>query len=243
MVINYQSQAAAPRPLYTIFTAIPPHYDLINRLITLGMDRGWRHQTALKCLAARPLKLLDLCCGTGDLAINAAVMAQHVIQITGFDYSQPMLDLAAKKSATLTGKSISFTRGEVAQLPFTDAYFDCIGVSFAFRNLTYKNPLAEKHLAEIIRVLKPGGRCIIAESSQPDSRFIRAIYHFYLHRYVYPVGAFLSGNKGAYRYLAESATNYYSPARLKELLLSAGFATVEYRPLFFGAAGIYLAVK
>jgi demethylmenaquinone methyltransferase/2-methoxy-6-polyprenyl-1,4-benzoquinol methylase len=128
-------------------------------------------------------------------------------------------------------------------MPFPEAEFDCIGISFAFRNLTYKNPLAKAHLAEIVRVLKPGGRCVIAESSQPRQKVIRELYHFYMRQYVYRVGAWLSGNKAAYRYLAESSSRYYSPAELEDLLLKSGFTKVAYRPLFFGAAGIYTAIR
>jgi demethylmenaquinone methyltransferase/2-methoxy-6-polyprenyl-1,4-benzoquinol methylase len=234
---------ASQKPLYGMFTDIPPRYDLINRLITLGMDKGWRLKAAQACLALRPQKVLDLCCGTGDLAIDIAIMAGYPIEIKGLDYSQPMLDLAAKKTTLLKGKTISFIQGDAAKLPFKGYDFDCVGISFAFRNLTYNNILAKEHLSEIIRVLKRGGRCVIVESSQPEPAFILDCYHFYLHQYVYRVGAWLSNNKPAYRYLAESASHYYSPAELKALLLKSGFTEASYRPLFFGAAGIYVARK
>ena len=118
-----------------------------------------------------------------------------------------------------------------------------VGISFAFRNLTYKNPLGPPHLAEVIRVLRPGGRYVIVESSQPENRFIRACFHLYLRAFVAPVGQMLSGNKGAYNYLAESARRYYSPGEVREMLLAAGFRDVRYRPLFFGAAGMHVALK
>jgi demethylmenaquinone methyltransferase / 2-methoxy-6-polyprenyl-1,4-benzoquinol methylase len=230
------------KPLYGIFTDIPPHYDLINRLITLGMDKGWRRKAALECISGHPQKFLDLCCGTGDLAIGVSELAKYPIEVKGLDYSQPMLDLAGSK-ARQKGKSISFTQGDASKLPFPAQYFDCIGVSFAFRNLTYKNSMAEAHLEEILRVLQPDGRCVIVESSQPASKFIRSCYHFYMRQYVYRIGAQLSGNKPAYRYLAESSSNYFSPPEMKEFLIRSGFKKVAYQPLFFGAAGIYSATK
>jgi len=226
-----------------MFTDIPPHYDSINRLITLGMDKGWREKAARECLAARPQKVLDLCCGTGDLAVTIASLADYPVEVKGLDYSQPMLDIAARKASAAGKNSLTFSQGDVSRLPFPAEYFGCVGISFAFRNLTYKNALAKNHLSEIVRVLKPGGRCVIVESSQPASGLLRALDHFYFRGYVYPVGALLSGNKGAYRYLAESAIHYYSPRELKELLMSSGFSEVAYRPLFFGAAGIYAAKK
>jgi demethylmenaquinone methyltransferase / 2-methoxy-6-polyprenyl-1,4-benzoquinol methylase len=242
VVPGSQTEVALKKPLYGIFTDIPPHYDLINRLITLGMDREWRRKAARECLAGRPARFLDLCCGTGDLAVGVAEGANYPVEVKGLDYSQPMLAIAADKAAE-KGKSISFTQGDASRLPFPSEYFECIGISFAFRNLTYKNPLAKDHLAEIARVLKSGGRCVIAESSQPKSRFIRGCYHIFMQQYVYRIGAWLSGNKPAYRYLAESTCSFYSPPELKDLLIKSGFREVSYRPLFFGAAGIYTATK
>jgi demethylmenaquinone methyltransferase / 2-methoxy-6-polyprenyl-1,4-benzoquinol methylase len=226
-----------------MFTEIPPRYDLINRLITLGMDRGWRLKAARACLSAHPRKVLDLCCGTGDLAITIAALADYPVEIQGFDYSQPMLDLAARKASALKGKTLAFRRGDAAKMPFDSGSFDCIGISFALRNLTYNNPLATAHLAEIVRVLKAGGRCVIAESSQPESGWIRALYHFYMRQYTYRMGSWLSGNPAAYKYLAESTCRYYAPRELVELLIKNGFSQVFYQPLFCGAAGIYIASK
>jgi demethylmenaquinone methyltransferase / 2-methoxy-6-polyprenyl-1,4-benzoquinol methylase len=240
---NSEKIMAPKKPLYGIFTDIPRHYDLINTVFTWGMDKGWRRKTARECLAQKPLKFLDLCCGTGDLAITVGRMASYPLEVKGLDYSHPMLDIAARKAARLDGAKIDFRRGEASQIPFPEEYFDGIGISFAFRNLTYKNPLAEKHLAEILRVLKPGGRCVIAESSQPGSKFIRSCYHFYMQQYTYRVGALISGNKPAYRYLADSTCRYYTPAELKDLLIGSGFSQVSYRPLLFGAGGIYTATK
>jgi len=242
-LIETDNNTLSKKPLYGLFTAIPPRYDLINNLITLGMDRGWRKKAALTCLYFRPQKVLDLCCGTGDMAINLARLADYHIEIQGLDYSQPMLDIAAQKARELKDRSLCFTRGEVSQIPFPEADFDSISISFAFRNLTYQNPLVKQHIAEILRVLKPGGHCVIVESSQPSSSFIRACDHFYMRQYVYHLGAWLSGNKAAYRYLAESACHFYSPAELSQLLRQSGFKEVAYRALFFGAAGIYTATK
>ena len=227
-----------------MFTAIPRRYDMVNHVITWGLDKRWRWEAAKECLASHPRKVLDLCCGTGDLAINIARLAENGVELTGVDYSQPMLTIAAKKAELLAeGKSISFTYGDAADLPFPDGYFDCIGISFAFRNLTYKNPLAQRHLAEVLRLLSAGGRYIIVETSQPKSKLIRKLFHLYLRWFVFRLGYVLSGNRGAYQYLAESAARFYTPKELKEMLLMAGFSQVSFRPLFFGVVGIYKAVK
>jgi len=184
------------RPLYHIFTRIPDCYDLINRVITFGMDVGWRQQAALVCLQDRPGRILDLCCGTGDLSVTIARLADYRPEITGVDYSQPMLEIATAKAGALNqGSNIRFINADVDRLPFSDGYFDCIGISFAFRNLTYRNPNTQSYLDEILRVLRPGGRFVIVESSQPKSAFIRFFHHLYLRAWVFPSGYLLSGIK------------------------------------------------
>jgi demethylmenaquinone methyltransferase / 2-methoxy-6-polyprenyl-1,4-benzoquinol methylase len=227
-----------------MFITVPPRYDLVNRIVTLGLDKRWRRLAAQTCLEDKPRRILDLGCGTGDLSINIARLAGRDIEITGLDYSQPMLEKARQKADKASvGKLTHFIHGEATRLPFPDAHFDCVGISFAFRNLTYKNPLGPPHLTEVKRVLKNGGRYVIVESSQPENRLIRALFHLYLRAFVAPVGILLSGNKGAYRYLAESARRFYSPLEVREMLLAAGFRDVNYRPLIFGAAGIHVALK
>lgn len=231
-------------PLHRMFTGVPPRYDLINRIITLGLDRRWRRKAARECLPQKPVRVLDLCCGTGDLLIDLAWLANRNLELTGIDYSQPMLEIATKKAEPLAqGRQISFIYGDAANLPFPDGYFDCVGISFAFRNLTYKNPLAQLHLAEVLRILKTDGRYVIVETSQPGSKLIRKIYHLYLRWFVFRVAHLLSGNRSAYNYLTESATRFYSSEEVKEMLLSAGFRQVSFNPLLFGAAGIHVAVK
>jgi demethylmenaquinone methyltransferase/2-methoxy-6-polyprenyl-1,4-benzoquinol methylase len=227
-----------------MFTAVPRRYDLVNHVITLGLDIRWRRKASKTCLANRPVKVLDLCCGTGNLALNLARFSSIDTEITGIDYSQPMLAIAVRKAeASGMDERISFIHGDVASLPFPDGYFDSIGTSFAFRNLTYKNPLTELYLQEIFRVLASGGKFAIVESSQPESRLIRKLFHLYLRWFVFRMGYWLSGNRGAYLYLAESASRFYGPTEVEKLLLSVGFKEVLYQPLLLGAAGIYVAVR
>lgn len=233
-----------PQPLHGMFAEVPPQYDRVNRIITLGLDKRWRWLAARVCLEGKPLRVLDLGCGTGDLTINLALLAEDGVEITGLDYSRPMLELARQKAARAgVGERVKFVHGEAVPLPFPDGHFDCVGISFAFRNLTYKNPLQLSHLAEVKRVMEPGGRYVIIESSQPGNRVIRTLFHFYLHTFAAPVGMLISGNRGAYHYLAESASRFYSPGEVKEMLLAAGFRDVSYRPLFFGIIGIHVATR
>ncbi len=233
------------KPLHGIFTKVPRRYDLINYIITLGMDRQWRFKTVKECLSSKPKNAIDLACGTADLAINLASLADNEVEVMAVDYSLPMLNVALKKTEQLApGKNVSFVYGDATKLPFPDGSIDCIGISFAFRNLTYKNPLARRYLVEVFRVLNDdGGRFVIVETSQPPGTFVRKFFHMYLKFFVLPAGYLLSGNKKAYRYLVNSATNYYNPEQVREILLSTGFSRVKHLPLLFGAIAIYTAIK
>jgi len=227
-----------------MFTAVPPSYDLINRLVSLGMDRRWRRLAARTCLAGEPRQVLDIGCGTGDMTLTLARLAAAGTTITGLDYSPPMLARARQKAdrAGLGGR-VRFIHGDATKLPFPDGQLDCVSISFAFRNLTYQNPLRLPHLAEVRRALRPGGRYVIVESSQPGNRVIRALFHLYMRAFGQPLGSLISGNRGAYRYLAESMSRFYAPQEVIEMLLNAGFQNVTYRPLLFGAAGIHVATR
>ncbi len=232
------------KPLHGIFTSVPISYDLINRIVTWGLDQRWRRKAAVACLASRPERVLDLCCGTGKLAIVLARMAESPSEIAGIDYSQPMLDLAIRKvgRSGLAGR-IALVLGDVADLPFADESFDSIGISFGFRNLTYRNPLAGRYLDEVFRVLKVGGRFVIVETSQPGSAAVRSLFHLYIRFFVYRVGYLISGNKPAYRYMSESIARFYACSEVKEMLLEVGFRRVASRSFFWGAVRLHVALK
>jgi demethylmenaquinone methyltransferase / 2-methoxy-6-polyprenyl-1,4-benzoquinol methylase len=225
-----------------MFSAVPPRYDLVNRVITLGLDACWRRAAVRACLSEepRPRRVLDLCCGTGDLSVALARAGGGALEVTGVDYSPEMLELAARK-ARRHRVPLALLPADAAELPFDGSTFDSVTISFGFRNLSFKNPHADQHVSEILRVLRPGGRLVIVESSQPRPPLLRALFGLYLSGFVYPAGALISGNRGAYRYLAESVRRYFTAEELCAYLLEAGFAEARARPLFLGAASIHVA--
>jgi demethylmenaquinone methyltransferase / 2-methoxy-6-polyprenyl-1,4-benzoquinol methylase len=230
------------RPLHGMFSAVPPSYDLVNRVATLGLDAGWRRAAAAACLDGGPARVLDLCTGTGDLAVEIARRAGPETRVTGLDFSAPMLERARAK-ASAAGVDVTFLEGDAASLPFPDFSFDAVGISFGFRNLVFRNPNADRHLSEIVRVLSPGGRFVVVESSQPDAAFVRPFFHVFVGSWVRLTGIVISGNRGAYAYLAETVRRFPDRAGVRDLLLGAGFASVTSRPLFLGAAALHVALR
>jgi demethylmenaquinone methyltransferase/2-methoxy-6-polyprenyl-1,4-benzoquinol methylase len=236
-------EAAARRPLFRMFNEVPGRYDIMNRILTLGQDERWRKKAVKLCLATNPDKVLDICTGTADLALRIARMADDQLEIVASDFSQPMLDVAAQKAEKMNGKKVAFVLADTAALPFDENSFDATTIGFAFRNLTYKNKFAELYLSEILRTLKPGGIFIIAESSQPKNPILRFGFRIYLKVWVQGLGGIMSGHRKAYRYLAVSAKNYYSPEEVQSLLENNGFTNFRHYSQFGGSAAIYTVKK
>jgi demethylmenaquinone methyltransferase/2-methoxy-6-polyprenyl-1,4-benzoquinol methylase len=185
--------------------------------------------------------VLDLCTGTGDLALALAEAAGSGVEVVAVDFSRPMLDRAAFKIRDAR-RSVTLVRASAAALPFGAGTVDVVGTSFALRNLVFENPFGRAHLAEIARVLRPGGRFVAVETSQPASPVVRRLYHLFLQLSSRRLGGLLSGVPPAYGYLARSATRFPGPAGVRDLLLSAGFRSVTSRALLLGAVALHEAV-
>lgn len=237
-------------PLKDFYSDIYTTYDRVNRLFTFGQDVSWRRKAARACLQSNPGNVLDLCTGTGDFILETArlaALAGTSPELTGYDFSPAMLEEARRKSDMLRELEkippVTFREGDVAGMPFEEESFDALGITFGLRNLVYENSNAEKHLAEIYRVLRRGGRFIILESCRPENSIWRLFNNFYLQFIIPYLGGLISGNIKAYRYLAHSSRNYYTITEMGSILESAGFGIVSGRLLFMGSVMLVVAEK
>jgi demethylmenaquinone methyltransferase/2-methoxy-6-polyprenyl-1,4-benzoquinol methylase len=234
--------AGAGIPIERFFRQIPPTYDILNGVLTGGIDRSWRRSAARECMRDSPRRVLDLCCGTGDLLLEMARQARGGVEFVGADASEPMLDVAKRKVASsgIRGE-VSFVACDATALPFDAGSFDAVGLAFAFRSIWYGNPRWETVVREIVRVLVPRGRFVMVETSQPSSRLLRSAYHGYMRLVVPLVGQLVSGHGRAYRLLSASAVALPGPEDVSRMLAAAGFAWVEWRPLAAGVAAVHVA--
>lgn len=229
-------------PLKDFYKDIYKKYDLVNRIFTFGRDRKWRKRAVDECLDNNPEKILDICTGTGDLILEISRHAKDAIDLTGYDFSSEMLQKAMEKARMEDG-TIKFIEGDVAAMPFENAYFDSAGISFGIRNLVYENSSAKQHLSEIHRVLKSGGRFVILESSKPGNAIWRFFNGIYLQLILPYLGGLISGNLKAYKYLAKSSKNYYTREEMGKILVAAGFKVLHSRSLFLGSVMLMVVEK
>ena len=222
------------------YSEIPERYELVNHIMTLGLDRLWRRRAAEIAAEGGGSRWLDICCGTGEMAAGLARLAPEDSSIFAIDFSMPMLSrVRRKKGAENIGISIS----DVSYLPFADSTFDLVTCSFAMRNLDRSREVLLSVLREVRRVLKEGGRFLNLETSKPESSIIRSVFHSYVRLLIKPVGTAVTGSGAAYSYLAGSIPRFRGARELEELLLEAGYRGVASKRMMLGALAIHLAVR
>jgi len=239
--IGATTEKSAAANVQQMFDSIAPRYDLLNHLLSMGLDRWWWARTAksFREVLQRPeAAVLDLCCGTGDMTLAlmkyrpAGVGESPVFAV---DFSREMLERGKAKFA---GRNIVAIEADALHLPMEDGSLDLVTSAFGFRNLANY----EEGLAELYRVLRPGGQIGILDCNQPEG-VVGALYNLYFKRVLPQVGGMISGDARAYAYLPASVERFPRPNRMLEMIRAAGFRDGQWTGYTFGTAGLYRASK
>jgi demethylmenaquinone methyltransferase / 2-methoxy-6-polyprenyl-1,4-benzoquinol methylase len=228
-----------------MFTSIAPRYDLSNHVLSLNVDRLWWRRAArafANLLAAPDTRVLDLCCGTGDMTFALRSQAgKDGAKTFGADFSHAMLQHARSKSLARFNQETHMPRwieADALRLPFPDAYFSLVTSAFGFRNLADYNA----GLHEIVRILRPGGECGILDFGEPKG-LLGSLYRVYFKQILPRIGTMISGVRGPYSYLPNSVERFPAPEEMLERMRSAGFREASWTPYTFGIAGLYRCKK
>ena len=228
-------QQSSARAVREMFTAIAPRYDLLNHVLSFNIDRLWWRRTArvfAHVFAEPEARVLDLCCGTGDMTFALQRQAgKSSPRITGADFSHAMLQRASGKSVSTP---LRWVEADALRLPFPDEHFALVTSAFGFRNLANY----DAGLREIARVLRPGGECGILDFAEPQG-VVGSLYRIYFKNVLPAIGTLISGVKGPYAYLPASVERFPEPGEMLQRMERAGFREVSWSPYTFGIAGLY----
>ncbi len=229
-----------------MFRQIAPRYDLMNHLLSLNIDRYWRRRAVGRLQLRDDFPVLDVCTGTGDLALAIARGAKSSTRVLGSDFCHAMLEIARDKAMKQaagikpTASTAEFIEADAQQLPFADDTFQCVTVAFGLRNVAD----TDVGLREMTRVCRPGGQVVVLEFSQPTVPVLSHTYRFYFRHVLPRVGQWLARNdKSAYQYLPESVGEFPCGQVLADRMFQAGLIDVTYTPLTLGVATIYEGIK
>jgi demethylmenaquinone methyltransferase/2-methoxy-6-polyprenyl-1,4-benzoquinol methylase len=231
--LSYDAERA-PK-VRAMFSRLARRYDLLNDIMSFGLHRFWKRDAVRLALDGRsgPARILDLCCGTGDLAFLAETGAAAGSRVVGLDFALPMLGVArARRSAAR--RSAAFAQGDAMRLPFPDASFDAVTMGYGLRNVA--DPLG--CLREVHRVLTPGGRAVVLDFGKPDGPLTRVLYGAFLRAAMPAVGWLAHGDADTYRYIPESLARYPAQRGVRDLMQQAGLGSARYENRMFGTMGL-----
>lgn len=224
-----------------MFAEIANNYDRMNHLLSMNVDRYWRWRTVHIVSPQGDAPILDVCTGTGDLALAYYRRAKGKVEVVGGDFCPPMLEIARKKAAGKKGTAdLTFVEADAQNLPFPDDRFQIVSVAFGLRNVAD----TDRGIREMTRVCRPGGRVAILEFSMPTLPVVKQLYGWYFRNILPRIGQFFAKNKEeAYQYLPDSVGQFPMGEALAERLRAAGLKQVRYYPLTLGLATLYVGVK
>lgn len=220
--------------VHKIFNAISKDYDHMNNIISFNQHTLWRNKTMSHMFLNSDMRVLDVCCGTGDWTIQLAASG---VDTTGLDFSENMLEVAKDKTAQMD--NISLIHGNAMDLPFGDNQFDYVTIGFGLRNL----PDYSTAIADFYRVLKPGGTLVILETSTPENNLINSGFELYFGKIMPVLGGIIAKKKDEYAWLHESTSSFLSKIELKKMLDSTGFTNIKIIPHTLGTAASHFAIK
>ena len=222
-----------------MFTSIAHAYDINNRLHSFFQDQRWRRVAVRESGVNSAARVLDVACGTGDLA--EAFLAAGAAKVVGLDFTPAMLDVArVRANARSLGNALTYLEGDAQSLPFESQSFDIVSIAFGIRNVAR----TELALAEFFRVLAPGGRLVILELGEPQNRLLRAVNRFFTHRVMPLTASIIARDRsGAYSYLPRSVETYFTPSHLQSLVALAGFESPRQVVMAFGVCVATIATK
>lgn len=221
-----------------MFARIAPRYDVANRVLTAGLDEVWRRRAIARLAAPRGGRVLDLCCGTGDLVFHL-LRTDPTLDVTGMDFCAPMLDRARARAAKEARGTAAFVEGDAMALPFADGTFAGATMGFSLRNVVD----VDRVLREVARVLQPGARFVNLDVSKAPNRIWKRMFDLYFYGVVPLVGGLVGGSKQAYSYLPSSLTHHPNAVDLRERFTRAGFADAGFLPLMGGAIAVHYGTK
>lgn len=228
-----------PERVRTMFDRIAKPYDRMNRVMTAGLDRRWRALAADEANVGLGAAVADVCCGTGDLALELADRVGPAGEVTGVDFSDNMLAIAREKAAAQERANVRFVPGDALDLPIGDDEMAAATIAFGMRNLADH----ERGFRELRRIVRPGGRVVCLEITTPDNRVLGGFYRVWFDRLVPAVGGMVdrSGGESAYDYLPASVRRFPGPDELGRIMYAAGLEHVRYRTLAGGIIGLHVA--
>jgi len=221
-----------------MFARIAPRYDAANRVLTAGMDEGWRRRAIAVLAPGQGGSVLDLCCGTGDLVFHL-LRSDPSLRVTGIDFCAPMLDGARARSRREARGDATFVEGDVMALPFADNTFDGATMGFSMRNVVDIDLV----LREVLRVLRPGARFVNLDVSKAPNRLFKSAFDLYFYHVVPLVGGLVGGSRAAYTYLPNSLTHHPNAEDLRDRFERAGFAGAGFKRLMGGSIAIHYGAK